>query len=567
MRKIKNYVVSILVIIITFCTSNSYAEKNSDKIHFLETEGYGDTIILQSNGKFALVDCGEDIESNAILINNYLRSLGATKIDYFIMSHAHSDHIGGFEKLSELIKINKFIGMDLGIDKNSVLRNKSGEPIKMLHPFYDKKNNTWRVPEKEVYSWDTDIYYQKLIKSLSKQGIEKSDKSKFIIPKENETIKIGNYTLKFNNTFSKLEDISEIKEDFNSSSTWITIYKDDIKIVLSGDITSTRGDYIVDKYNIKDVDLYKIAHHCHTGNTSENMIKKMNPKISVAMGVSDLSPTATLLSLYGSKVYFTKDNSNIISATVYSNKILLDKEYKTHSTYLDNIWLKYNGKYYYYKSNSPVKNTWHKSGENKWYWLKSEGEMASNEWVKIDGKWYRFNANGEMLDNTWYKENNKWYWLKSGGKMASNEWVKIDGKWYRFNANGEMLDNTWYKNNKWYRLKSGGGMAFNEWLSIDKEWYRFNANGEMLEGSWYKDSGSKWYWLKSEGEMASNEWVLVDGKWYRFNTNGEMLKNTWYKDIDNNWYWLKSSGEMASSENININGVYYEFSANGCMIR
>ena len=525
MRKIKNYVVSILVIIITFCTSNSYAEKNSDKIHFLETEGYGDTIILQSNGKFALVDCGEDIESNAILINNYLRSLGATKIDYFIMSHAHSDHIGGFEKLSELIKINKFIGMDLGIDKNSVLRNKSGEPIKMLHPFYDKKNNTWRVPEKEVYSWDTDIYYQKLIKSLSKQGIEKSDKSKFIIPKENETIKIGNYTLKFNNTFSKLEDISEIKEDFNSSSTWITIYKDDIKIVLSGDITSTRGDYIVDKYNIKDVDLYKIAHHCHTGNTSENMIKKMNPKISVAMGVSDLSPTATLLSLYGSKVYFTKDNSNIISATVYSNKILLDKEYKTHSTYLDNIWLKYNGKYYYYKSNSPVKNTWHKSGGNKWYWLKSEGEMASNEWLKIDGKWYRFDTNGEMLDNTWYK------------------------------------------NNKWYRLKSGGGMAFNEWLSIDKEWYRFNTNGEMLEGSWYKDSGSKWYWLKSEGEMASNEWVLVDGKWYRFNTNGEMLKNTWYKDIDNNWYWLKSSGEMASSENININGVYYEFSTNGCMIR
>lgn len=355
MKKIKKYIISIFTILIILYSSNYSAAENFDKIHFLETEGCGDAIILQSNGKFALVDCGEDFESNAILINNYLRSLGATKLDYFIMTHAHSDHIGGFEKLSKLIGIDKFIGMDLGIDKNSILRNSLGEPIKSVHPFYDKKNNSWMVPEIEVNSWKTDIYYQKLIISLANQGIEKDDPSRFIVPKEGSTIKIGNYTLEFNNTFSTLKDIPEIKNNFNASSTWINIYKDDVKIVLSGDIIGSIGDYIVDKYNIENVDLYKIAHHCNTENTTENMIRKMNPKISVAMGVSNETPVATLLSLYGSEVYFTKDNSNIISATVYSNKISLDKEYKTHSTYLNYVWLKYNGKYYYYQDNTPIK--------------------------------------------------------------------------------------------------------------------------------------------------------------------------------------------------------------------
>lgn len=51
------------------------------------------------------------------------------------MSHAHSDHIGAFSRLSELITINKFIGMYLYMNKDTDLSDHKN------HPFYNKSNN------------------------------------------------------------------------------------------------------------------------------------------------------------------------------------------------------------------------------------------------------------------------------------------------------------------------------------------------------------------------------------------------------------------------------------------
>ncbi len=51
-------------------------------------------IIIMPDGKTALLDCGHQAEGAYVL--NRLNQLGIDKLDYFIVSHPHTDHIGGY---------------------------------------------------------------------------------------------------------------------------------------------------------------------------------------------------------------------------------------------------------------------------------------------------------------------------------------------------------------------------------------------------------------------------------------------------------------------------------------
>ena len=61
--------------------------------------------------------------------------------------------------------------------------------------------------------------------------------------------------------------------------------------------------------------------------------------------------------------------------------------------------------------------------DNKWYYLKSSGEMATS-WVKVDNKWYYLKSSGEMATG-WILYYNQWYYLTESGAMATN--TTIDG--------------------------------------------------------------------------------------------------------------------------------------------
>ena len=55
--------------------------------------GQGDAILIERNGKFALIDTG-DVEHRPRMAE-YLRKYGVKKVDTVIITHPHGDHIGG----------------------------------------------------------------------------------------------------------------------------------------------------------------------------------------------------------------------------------------------------------------------------------------------------------------------------------------------------------------------------------------------------------------------------------------------------------------------------------------
>lgn len=73
--------------------------------------GQGDSILLYSGGKAALIDTG--IKSYADDIAGILKSKGIKELDLLLISHNHSDHMGGIVPLTEEFDVGTFVIPDL----------------------------------------------------------------------------------------------------------------------------------------------------------------------------------------------------------------------------------------------------------------------------------------------------------------------------------------------------------------------------------------------------------------------------------------------------------------------
>ena len=100
-------------------------EKTNTKIHFISLYATSDAILLESDGHFGVVDSGEDWDypnSSQYPLRNgtttkigydqqvihYLRDVcGVKKLDFYIATHSHSDHIGTADEIMNEFKVDR----------------------------------------------------------------------------------------------------------------------------------------------------------------------------------------------------------------------------------------------------------------------------------------------------------------------------------------------------------------------------------------------------------------------------------------------------------------------------
>ena len=232
------------------------------RIHFLNT-GHSDCIILESQGKIAMIDAAEDTEYPPnkphlnlkgyedqvvdYLLKNFSDSEGKVNIEFVMGTHAHSDHIGGFDTVINHPDI---------IVKTAYLKPYHEENIF----FYERK------------SWDNvEVYTQMLdaIKANSVELIERFDRQK---------VKLGDFEIEFlNGTYRKRR--IKFGENINSVVAVVKIGK--YKSVLAGDLNYKDGDEKRLAPQIGKVDLLKVGHHGYVGSTSAFWIKSLMPKYAI----------------------------------------------------------------------------------------------------------------------------------------------------------------------------------------------------------------------------------------------------------------------------------------------
>lgn len=523
-------------------TDNQILEEK-DIIHFIST-GNSDAILIESNGKFALIDSAEDTGTSRIrlpkseidaingkgyedVVIEFLKEKGVKKLEFAIATHSHSDHIGNFDLIFDLFPTKKLYTREykeIYSDENNV-----------IHQLFKYKVE---------YTWDNQEVYDDMINSAKRNNVNIiyiNQQSSL----DNLEFEFGDFMINIvnNNSYNtKEQENNKIIYDENSNSLGVVISKGNRKAFLAGDITNSDGDedYLVSDSKtrelIKNVDVFKMAHHGISG--TESFIKYINPKITIITGNMAFigrEGMNTIKSLNLKNIYTTNENFHISVEFRDDGNIVNNAKYEYC---VGSGWI-YEGGKNKYSQNGKLVIGWQYipcDGIKNWYYFNSNGEMITG-WILISKNWYYLNYNG-IMQTGWIKDKEIWYYLGSDGAMLTG-WRKINDLWYYFNESGKMQAGWLYEFGTRYYLKNDGSMATG-WTKIYSDWYYFDYNGAMQTG-WLNYNGI-WYYLNTQGSMIT-DWAIFNGKYYYFNGSGAM--QTGWQLIGGAWYYFYSSGNMA----------------------
>lgn len=209
-------------------------ERRSDvqglRVEFINV-GQGDSALIVCNGKYMLVDSGE--EDYYRIVESHLDEYGVEKLDIVVATHPHSDHIGSMSRIIEKYEIGAFI-----------------------------------MPEVEKADAEDSEIYAKLCDALENKGI----KTEFAAAGREYTLSdAGIRILSPSGSFENLNDMSVV---------FMLTYGDS-KFLFTGDIEEDGENALLEAGADLKCDVLKIAHSGSDTSTSEDFLKKASPRIAV----------------------------------------------------------------------------------------------------------------------------------------------------------------------------------------------------------------------------------------------------------------------------------------------
>ena len=225
--------------------------------------GQGQCILLQSDGKTFMVDCGGDSgESTADLAIGTLYSQGITRLDGLILTHYDEDHAGGAEYLLKRLK------------------------VEMLF-----------LPQK---SDDTGL----------ETAIRDAASGKVVTVDKDMLLSFGTTQL----TIFSSQDL----QSTNESSLCVLFQRENCDILITGDRGTTGELLLLHTGRIPDLDILVAGHHGSESSTGEFLLKSTKPEtvvISVGADNSYGHPSSIVLErleIYGCEVRRTDLEGTII---------------------------------------------------------------------------------------------------------------------------------------------------------------------------------------------------------------------------------------------------------------
>ena len=197
-----------------------------------------------------------------------LRSLGINKIDYLILTHGDYDHMGDAIYLVNNIKINKVI---FNCGEYNDFEKELMEVLEQEKINYYTCINELDINKNKIYFLNSDIYDN---------------------------------------------------ENDNSNVIYFNFYNNNF--LFMGDAGIDKEKYILDNYNLENIDFFKVGHHGSKTSSSKEFVNMINPKYSlVSVGRNNRygHPNEEVLDiLRDSKIYRTDENGTI-KLQIKNNKV------------------------------------------------------------------------------------------------------------------------------------------------------------------------------------------------------------------------------------------------------
>lgn len=277
--------------------AETFTTKNGDRLHFLNTAS-SDCILIESNGQFGLIDGAEDTAFPADRPNlnykgfekeviDYLLKIagdenGKVALEFILGTHAHSDHLGGFDTIIS-------------------------DPNITIKKAYLKEYHAQTINKTETTKWDNQEVYDQMLAALKQRNVP------LVQDLEAIAFTLGDFSIQILNGKTDF-DSPNIGENENSVVT--LLQKGDKKAVLVGDLNNIDGDEKLLAPLIGKVDLLKVGHHGYSWSSSYGWLKTLDPEIAVVTNAQKKMTPDVLFSLSfvsGSALFCTANQAGVIA--------------------------------------------------------------------------------------------------------------------------------------------------------------------------------------------------------------------------------------------------------------
>ncbi|MBR2787049.1 MAG: InlB B-repeat-containing protein, partial [Clostridia bacterium] len=562
--------------------------KAADRVHFTNIYEFGtpggsgsssgEATLVESNGHYGLVDTGNPHNSsdpyyqtqlNGKTIAAYLKANGCTHLDFVLVTHAHSDHVGGIPYLYSAGYINNkttFIYKEFQSDNTT--EGSSWNTKK----YFNNAKSTMQSAGAKMLEVSTKTGLSSLNAKYTNNGGKATDYIEF---------SFQNFNIKIFNLYYAAKNESE-----NHNSLVVLISKDSQKILLKSELgipvsgSDTSREQNIASY-IGKVQLARVGHYT-SKYLSLHFLDKTNPDILVLLANNAKSGEtytqnnditigyAFMNSKSSGKTIGIIDQANPMVFQVNSSSIAMyNNKNGSLTTLTKTLNSKVKNGWYSIKDKSPTAENWiyikdskilkgvqklpisDNSSRNAYFYLQSKSTASVSAGVMRTG---------------WQTVNNKTYYLNpstSGNKVkgeALTGWQQIQRSgtnyWYYFDGTGKMKTGWQQINGAWYYLAEEADMFTD-----------FKYKGAMVKGLKtvpYENKNYKYYFDDS-GAMKTG-WIKVGNYWYYFATSASEFSGfntgsavTGIKTINGKTYCFNNKSQMATNTNVN----HYSCNADG----
>ena len=198
-------------------------------VHYIDV-GQADAILLETEGKFMLIDGGNKDDSQ--LVVSYLEQQGVSELEAVICTHAHEDHVGGLPAVLAVY------------------------PTKTVY-----------APTKTYSSkiFDSFLYY------VDQQGLDVT------IPSPGQLLTFGDMIMTF---VGPVQSYAET----NDTSIVISAFFDDVRFIFTGDMEVAAENDMLDYWGEQmdwDSTVLKVGHHGSSTSSGYRFIREIDPEYAI----------------------------------------------------------------------------------------------------------------------------------------------------------------------------------------------------------------------------------------------------------------------------------------------
>lgn len=237
-KKKEHKVLRLILIIITIIyglylsrIDSTYSMPNNNVnsnliISYLDV-GQADSILIENNNEYMLIDAGNNNDGE--LLVKYFKNKGITEFKYLIGTHPHEDHIGGLDDIISNFDIN-----------------------------------TIYIPD----AITTTKTFMDVLDAIEEKNMTYS------VPKINETFTLGEalITVLYTGTDTK---------DLNNTSIVLRLDFGNTSYLFTGDATEKTENILLKDNSNLNADVLKIGHHGSKYSTTDDFLKRVNPKYAI----------------------------------------------------------------------------------------------------------------------------------------------------------------------------------------------------------------------------------------------------------------------------------------------